>query len=95
MSRVVVNVGDLLEIRGRLYDAVPTRQGGGTLEPAITMSVEGILAAHGERALTGDEFEAHFGDVPSDGEGWPLVDPKGPAATQRSDRSVGRERTFA
>jgi hypothetical protein len=33
------------------------------------MSVEQILAVPGERSLTGEEFEAHFGDVPSDGEG--------------------------
>lgn len=48
---------------------MPDGQGGATLEPAITMSVEEIHAAHGERALTSEEFEAYFGDLPSDGEG--------------------------
>lgn len=52
MNRLVVNVGDVLEIEGRLYDVVPDKQGGAPLEPAITMSVAEILAAHGERALT-------------------------------------------
>ena len=65
----MVKVGDVLEIEGRLYDVVPDKQGGATLEPAITMSVAEILAAHGEEALTRAEFEAYFGDVPSDGEG--------------------------
>jgi hypothetical protein len=52
-----------------LYDVVPDKQRGATLEPAITMSVAEILAAPGEPALTGAEFEAYFGDLPSDGEG--------------------------
>lgn len=52
-----------------MYDVVPDKQGGATLEPAITMSVEEILAAHGLRPLTSEEFEAYFGDLPSDGEG--------------------------
>jgi hypothetical protein len=42
---------------------------GATLEPAITMSVEEVLAAHGARALTEEEFGALFGDLPPDGEG--------------------------
>jgi hypothetical protein len=69
LNRFVVKAGDVLEIDGRLYDVVPDKHGGVTLEPAITMSVEEILAAHGTRALTSEEFEAYFGDVPSDGEG--------------------------
>lgn len=69
MVRLVVNVGDVLEIGGRLYAVAPDKQGGATLEPAITMSVAEILAAHGQRPLTGEEFEAYFGDLPSDGEG--------------------------
>jgi hypothetical protein len=64
-----VNFGDVLEIEGRLYDVVPDKQGGAALEPAITMSVEEIHAAHGERGLTSEEFEAYFGGLPSDGEG--------------------------
>jgi hypothetical protein len=69
VNRLVVNVGDVLEIEGRLYDVVPNEQGGATLEPAITMIVAEIHAAHGERALTSEEFEGYFGDLPSDGEG--------------------------
>lgn len=32
-------------------------------------SVEAILARHGERRLSAEEFEDHFGDLPRDGEG--------------------------
>ena len=32
-------------------------------------SVESILARHGERRLTAEQFEEHFGDLPRDGEG--------------------------
>jgi hypothetical protein len=69
VNRLVVKVGDVLEIEGRLYDVVPNKRGGATLEPAITMTVAEIHAAKGERALTREEFEAYFGDLPSDGEG--------------------------
>ncbi|HTX07479.1 MAG TPA: hypothetical protein VME22_02645 [Solirubrobacteraceae bacterium] len=69
MTRLVMNIGDVVEVEGRLYDVVPDKQGGATLEPAITMTVDEILAAHGERALTSEEFETYFGDLPSDGEG--------------------------
>ena len=64
-----VQIGDVVEIDGRLYDIVPDKQGGATLEPAITMSADEILAAHGARPLTAKEFEELFGDLPSDGEG--------------------------
>lgn len=32
-------------------------------------SVESILARHGERRLSAEEFEARFADLPRDGEG--------------------------
>jgi hypothetical protein len=32
-------------------------------------SVDAILARHGERRLTAEEFAAEFGDLPRDGEG--------------------------
>lgn len=32
-------------------------------------SVDSILARHGERQLSDDEFDAHFGDLSRDGEG--------------------------
>ena len=33
------------------------------------LSVPAILARHGERELTPDEFDRHFGHLPTDGEG--------------------------
>jgi hypothetical protein len=33
------------------------------------LSVEAMLAPHGERSLTPEEFEQHFGHLPTDGEG--------------------------
>ena len=33
------------------------------------MTVDELLAAHGARPLTAEEFEELFGDLPSDGEG--------------------------
>jgi hypothetical protein len=67
--RIKAKIGDLLDIEGRLYDVVPDKQGGATLEPAITMTVDEILAAHGARPRTAEEFEELFGDLPCDEEG--------------------------
>jgi hypothetical protein len=33
------------------------------------LSAKAILARHGERPLTAEEFDRHFGDLPTDGEG--------------------------
>jgi hypothetical protein len=37
--------------------------------PSPDLSVEAMLARHGERELTPEEFERHFGHLPTDGEG--------------------------
>jgi hypothetical protein len=39
------------------------------LEGKVDTSVAAILARHGESRLSPAEFERHFGDLPSDGEG--------------------------
>lgn len=64
-----LSIGDLIEVDGRQYDAVSDKAGGVTLEPAITQTVAEIHADHGGRALSGEEFDKAFGDLPSDGEG--------------------------
>jgi hypothetical protein len=64
-----LNIGDVVEIDGRRYDVVPDKAAGVTLEPAITQTVDEIHAELGTRPLTSEEFEEHFGDLPSDGEG--------------------------
>jgi hypothetical protein len=43
VNQFKVEIGDVLEIDGRRYDVVPDKQGGATLEPAITMTVQEIL----------------------------------------------------
>lgn len=68
-KKLDVKVGDLVEIEGRKYDVVSDKQGGVTLEPAITKTVAEIHAEHGERQLTSEEFEELFGEIPSDEEG--------------------------
>jgi hypothetical protein len=68
-KKLDVSIGDVVEIDGRLYDVVSYKEGGVTLEPAITMTVAEIHAAHGGRPLTDEEFERHFGHLPADGEG--------------------------
>jgi hypothetical protein len=39
------------------------------LKDALDLSVEAMLARHGERELTPEEFERHLGHLPTDGEG--------------------------
>ncbi|MGA2014431.1 MAG: hypothetical protein ABSH51_28435 [Solirubrobacteraceae bacterium] len=68
-KKLDVGIGDVVEIEGRKYDVVSDKHGGVTLEPAITKTVAEIHAQHGTRPLTPEEFERHFGDLPSDGEG--------------------------
>jgi hypothetical protein len=41
--------------------------GGAMLRPGL--GVKAMLAHHGERELTPEEFERHFGELPTDGEG--------------------------
>jgi len=41
----------------------------GRLVLAPDLSVKAILARHGERPMSAEEFERHFGDLPTDDEG--------------------------
>lgn len=68
-KRLDVGIGDVVEIEGRRYDVVSDKDGGVTLEPAITKTVAEILAEHGERPLSSEESSELFGDLPSDDEG--------------------------
>lgn len=69
LRKLHAKIGDLVEVDGRLYDLIPETQGGATLEPAITKTVDEIRAEHGGRPLTPEEFEEFFGPVPPTGEG--------------------------
>jgi hypothetical protein len=64
-----LRIGQLVEVDGRLYDVVSDKDGGVTLEPAITPSVEETHRRTGGRPATPAEIEAFLGDIPSDGEG--------------------------
>jgi hypothetical protein len=64
-----LRIGQLVEVDGRLYDVVSDKEGGVTLEPAITVSSDEIIARTGGRRATPEEFQAWFGDIPSDDEG--------------------------
>jgi len=68
-KKLNVKIGDLVEIEARKYDVVSDKHGGVASEPAITVTADEILAGHGLRPLTPEEFEEDFGDLPSDGEG--------------------------
>ncbi len=68
-KKLDVTIGDRVEIDGRQYDVVPDKIGGVTLEPAVTQTVDEIVGEEGGHRLTAEEFEEHFGELPSDGEG--------------------------
>jgi hypothetical protein len=69
IKKLDVKIGDLVEIGGRRYDVVSDKAGGVALEPVIAQTVAEIHAELGTGQLTSDEFEEHFGRLPSDGEG--------------------------
>ncbi len=68
-KRLDISVGDLVEIDGRAYDVVSDKAGGVTLEPAITVFSAELHERHSTLALTAEEFDEQFGDIPGDGEG--------------------------
>ncbi len=68
-KKLNVKIGDVVEIEGRKYDVVSDKHGDAALEPAITVTVAEMLAEEGLTPLSAEEFEEHFGDLPSDGEG--------------------------
>ncbi|MBO0767526.1 MAG: hypothetical protein J2O48_02450 [Solirubrobacterales bacterium] len=69
MAAQKLRIGQLVEVDGRFYDVVPDKQGGATLESAITVSSDELIRQSGGRPATPEEIEAWFGDLPSDGEG--------------------------
>jgi hypothetical protein len=68
-SPIHVNLWDVIEIDGRLYDVLSDKRGGATLESAIAKAPDEILAEDGARPLAAEEFEENSGELPSDGEG--------------------------
>ncbi|HEY7952474.1 MAG TPA: hypothetical protein VID70_05750 [Solirubrobacteraceae bacterium] len=48
---------------------VEDRSADGRLVLVPDLSVKAILARHGERPMSAEDFERHFGDLPTDDEG--------------------------
>ena len=68
-KKLDLRAGDLVEIEGRRYDVVPDKQGGLTLEPAITITVAELDRRHGARPATQEEIDSQLDLLPGDGEG--------------------------
>lgn len=68
-KKLVVHVGDLVEIEGRRYEIVPDKRGGLTLESAITVTVAELDRRHGTRPATQEEIDSQLDLLPGDGEG--------------------------
>lgn len=68
VKRLDLTVGELVEIEGRRYEVVPDREGGLTIEPAIT-SVAEIHAQRGTKPASTEDFERLSAGVPYDDEG--------------------------
>lgn len=64
-----LGVGDLVEVAGRRYEVVPDRQGGLTLELAITVTADELDGRHGTRPATQEEIDSQLELLPGDGEG--------------------------
>jgi len=64
-----LRIGQVVEVDGRLYDVVPDKEGGVTLESAIIVTMDQSYRETGGRPATAEEIQAFLGDLPSDGEG--------------------------
>jgi hypothetical protein len=69
VKKLDVKIGDLVEIEGRRYDVVSDKQGGLTLEPAITVTAAELDRRHGTRPATQEEIDSQLDLLPGDGEG--------------------------
>lgn len=69
VKKLDLKVGELIEVAGRRYEAVPDREGSVILEPAITPVTE-LYAARGWEPASAEDFERLTADdEPPDGEG--------------------------
>jgi hypothetical protein len=69
VKKLDLRIGDVVEIDGRRYEVVPDRQGGLTLEPAITVTAAELDRRHGTRPATQEEIDSQLDLLPGDGEG--------------------------
>ena len=68
VKRLDLTIGELVEIAGRRYEVVPDREGGVTIEPAITPAGQ-LHAQQGTKPASAEDFERLSADVPYDDEG--------------------------
>lgn len=68
VKKLDLQVGELIEVAGRRYEAVPDREGNLILEPAITPISE-LYAKRGMKPASAEAFERLTADDPTDGEG--------------------------
>jgi len=68
VKRLDLTVGELVQIAGRLYEVVPDREGGVTIEPPITPAAQ-LHARRGTKPASPEDFERLSADVPCDDEG--------------------------
>ena len=68
VKKLDLEVGEVIEVAGRRYEAVPDREGNVILEPAIT-PVSELYAKRGMKPASPEDFERVAGDLPTDGEG--------------------------
>jgi len=69
VKKLDLEIGELIEVAGRRYEAVPDREGGLILEPAIT-PVSELYAERGWEPAPEEDFRRLTADdEPADGEG--------------------------
>jgi len=68
VKRLDLTIGEFVEIAGRRYEVVSDREGGVTIEPAITSAAE-LHALRGTKPANAEDFERLSVDVPFDDEG--------------------------
>jgi hypothetical protein len=69
VKKLDLEVGELVEVGGRRYEVVPSREGGVTLEPPIT-PVSELYEERGWKPASEEDFERLTADdLPPGGEG--------------------------
>jgi hypothetical protein len=68
VKKLNLEIGEIIEVAGRRYEAVPDRDGNLVLEPAIT-PVSELHAKRGTKPASTEDFERVSAGIPYDNEG--------------------------
>ena len=68
VKKLDLELGELIEVAGRRYEAVPDREGNLVLKPAITPMAE-LDELWGTKPASAADFERLTAEDPADGEG--------------------------